>query len=383
MHIAPKPPDEAARLATLHSLDLLDTPPEERFDRLTRLARRLFDVPIALVSLVDENRQWFKSRTGLDAPETSRDVSFCAHALLTNDALVIPDALLDERFHGNPLVTGAPGIRFYAGQPLSAPNGARVDTLCLIDTQPRSLDRDALALLDDLARMTEREIAALHLATTDELTQLTNRRGFEMLARHVPSLCARLDRRAALLFFDLNEFKAVNDRFGHAEGDRALKAFAETLTGALRDSDVIARLGGDEFAVPLSATDAGDADEPVERVARALAARNAADARGYAIRFSAGHVAYDRARHPSVSDLLASADRRMYEHERRGKAARAWAQHPACVPVTRRMAARWPSPRRSAPASGRADASRATSDGRTGPRPGHSDRPRTCRWPAS
>lgn len=322
MHIAPKPPDEAARLTTLHALALLDTPPEERFDRLTRLARRLFDVPIALVSLVDENRQWFKSRTGLDATETSRDVSFCAHALLTNDALVIPDALLDERFHDNPLVTGAPGIRFYAGQPLSAPNGARVGTLCLIDTKPRSLDHDELALLDDLAHVTEREIAALHLATTDELTQLTNRRGFEMLARHVLSLCARLGRRAVLLFFDLNDFKAINDRFGHAEGDRALKAFAETLTGALRDSDVIARLGGDEFVALLSATDAGDADEPVDRVTRALAARNAADARGYAIRFSAGHVAYDPACHHSVSDLLASADRHMYEHKQRGKAAR-------------------------------------------------------------
>ncbi|PCE26504.1 GGDEF domain-containing protein [Burkholderia ubonensis] len=323
MQIAPKPPDEAARLATLHSLDILDTAPEERFDRVTRLARRLFDVPIALVSLVDENRQWFKSRIGLDAAETPRDVSFCAHALLARDALVIPDARLDERFHDNPLVTGTPGIRFYAGQPLRAPNGARIGTLCLIDTQPRSLAPDELSLLEDLAHMTEREIAALHLATTDELTQLTNRRGFETLARHVLTLCARLDRHAALLFFDLNEFKSINDRFGHAEGDRALKAFADTLTGTLRDSDVIARLGGDEFVVLLSATDAADADEAVRRVSRALAARNDADARGYAIRFSTGRVEYDPARHHTVSDLLASADRHMYEDKQRGKAARA------------------------------------------------------------
>ncbi|WP_431822230.1 diguanylate cyclase domain-containing protein [Burkholderia sp. F1] len=323
MQIAPKPPDEAARLATLHSLDILDTPPEERFDRVTRLARRLFDVPIALVSLVDENRQWFKSRIGLDAAETPRDVSFCAHALLARDTLVIPDARLDERFHDNPLVTGTPGIRFYAGQPLRAPNGARIGTLCLIDTRPRSLAPDELSPLEDLAHMTEREIAALHLATTDELTQLTNRRGFETLAGHVLKLCTRLDRAAALLFFDLNEFKSINDRFGHAEGDRALKAFADTLTGALRDSDVIARLGGDEFVVLLSATDETDADEAVRRVSRALAARNDADARGYAIRFSAGRVEYDPARHHTVSDLLASADRHMYEHKQRGKAARA------------------------------------------------------------
>lgn len=118
MQIAPKPVDEAARLETLHSLSILDTPPEERFDRLTRLARRLFDVPIALVSLVDENRQWFKSHPGLDATQTSRDISFCAHALLADETMVIQDARNDDRFHDNPLVTGQPGIRFYAGRRL-------------------------------------------------------------------------------------------------------------------------------------------------------------------------------------------------------------------------------------------------------------------------
>ncbi|MCA7953161.1 sensor domain-containing diguanylate cyclase [Burkholderia seminalis] len=320
MQIAPKPADEAARLDALHSLSILDTPPEERFDRLTRLARRLFDVPIALVSLVDENRQWFKSHAGLGTAQTSRDVSFCAHALLAGDTMVIQDARNDNRFHDNPLVTGAPGIRFYAGRPLAAPNGAAIGTLCLIDTRPRSLEPEELALLGDLAHMTEREIAALHFATTDELTQLTNRRGFEILARHVLSLCDRLGRHAVLLFFDLNGFKAINDRFGHAEGDRALKTFAETLTSALRDSDVIARLGGDEFVVLLSATDPADVVEPVERVTQALALRNATDARGYAIRFSVGHVAYDPARHPGVADLLASADQLMYEDKQRGKA---------------------------------------------------------------
>ncbi|VWB09335.1 GGDEF domain-containing protein [Burkholderia lata] len=321
MQIAPKPADEAARLDTLHSLSILDTPPEERFDRLTRLARRLFDVPIALVSLVDDDRQWFKSHAGLDVTQTSRDVSFCSHALLEGNTMVIQDALNDNRFHDNPLVTGAPGIRFYAGRPLTAPNGAPIGTLCLIDTRPRSLEPDELALLGDLAHMTEREIAALHFATTDELTQLTNRRGFEILARHVLSLCDRLDRHAALLFFDLNDFKSINDRFGHAEGDHALKAFADTLTSALRDSDVIARLGGDEFVVLLSATDPGDVAEPVERVTQALALRNAADARGYDIRFSVGHVDYDPTHHRDVADLLASADQRMYEDKQRSKAA--------------------------------------------------------------
>lgn len=112
------PLDEANRLATLRGLNILDTPPEERFDRLTRLAQQLINVPIAVVSLVDSNRQWFKSCQGLDASETPRNISFCGHAILDNELFVIPDALLDTRFSDNPLVTGAPNIRFYAGQPL-------------------------------------------------------------------------------------------------------------------------------------------------------------------------------------------------------------------------------------------------------------------------
>nr|WP_241021199.1 GGDEF domain-containing protein [Burkholderia sp. Ac-20344] len=131
----------------------------------------------------------------------------------------------------------------------------------------------------------------------------------------------RLDRHAVLLFFNLNAFKSINDRFDHAEGDRALKAFADTLTGTLRDSDVIARLGGDKFVVLLSASDPADLAEPVERVTQALALRNAADARGDEIRFSVGHDDDDFAHHRDVADLLASADQRMYEDKQRGKTA--------------------------------------------------------------
>lgn len=119
-----KPLDEATRLDTLRALNILDTLPEERFDRLTRLAKRLFGVPIALVSLVDEDRQWFKSCQGLHASETSRDISFCGHAILGDDIFLIPNAAADERFHDNPLVTDEPHIRFYAGCPLTVSKGA-------------------------------------------------------------------------------------------------------------------------------------------------------------------------------------------------------------------------------------------------------------------
>lgn len=136
MQIPAKPADEPARLDALRALNILDTSPEERFDRLTRLAKRLFDVPIALVSLVDVDRQWFKSCVGLDASETPRDISFCGHAIVGDEILMIRDTLVDERFHDNPLVTGAPHIRFYAGCPLRVPNGSKIGTLCLIDADP-------------------------------------------------------------------------------------------------------------------------------------------------------------------------------------------------------------------------------------------------------
>ncbi|MDO9199841.1 MAG: GAF domain-containing protein, partial [Hydrogenophaga sp.] len=128
-----RPIDEKLRLQTLQSLHILNTHAEERFDRLTRMAKRIFGVPIALVSLVDANRQWFKSCIGLDASETPRDISFCGHAILGSEVFVIPDTAADPRFSDNPLVTGYPHIRFYAGCPLVAANGQKLGTLCVID----------------------------------------------------------------------------------------------------------------------------------------------------------------------------------------------------------------------------------------------------------
>lgn len=154
----PLPADEERRLAALQALDLLDTDPEERFDRLTRLARDLFDVPIALVSLVDGDRQWFKSRQGLPAAQTPREVSFCGHAILEHDVMVVPDATADPRFADNPLVLGDPEIRFYAGAPLSAEGGEQVGTLCIIDTRARELTDEQVRRLRELADVVQDEM---------------------------------------------------------------------------------------------------------------------------------------------------------------------------------------------------------------------------------
>ena len=152
------PIDESLRLQTIRELLILDTPPEERFDMMTTYASLLFKVAITLISLVDENRQWFKSKCGLDASETPRDISFCGHAILSDDILLINDAIKDSRFADNPLVIGEPKIRFYAGAPLIMANGQRIGTFCLIDRMPRTLDSWEQGHLKDLAKVASQEI---------------------------------------------------------------------------------------------------------------------------------------------------------------------------------------------------------------------------------
>lgn len=155
---APRPADEETRLAALHELEILDTEPEDRFDRYTRIATALFQVPIALVSLVDSNRQWLKSKQGIEVDETPRDAAFCAHAILDNEVFVVRDALRDERFADNPMVTSTPNIRFYAGVPLTLADGSRVGTLCIEDNRPRDLNAQQMQLLRDLGRLVESEL---------------------------------------------------------------------------------------------------------------------------------------------------------------------------------------------------------------------------------
>ena len=310
------PHDEHTRLETLRSLKLLDTSPSERFDRLTRIARRMFGVPISLVSLVDDNRQWFKSRQGLDATETPRDISFCGHAILGDDIFIVPDATKDNRFVDNPLVTDNPNIRFYAGVPLRVSNGSKIGTLCIIDEKPREFSEEDLELLRDLAEMAQQEIAAVQLSNMDELTLISNRRGFVALAQHAIEISKRKKYPTSLVYLDMNKFKQINDNFGHAEGDKALVAFAELIRSNFRDSDVFARLGGDEFAVLLTDTPVGKVEDVLTRFDSAVNNYNQQAQRGYDLCYSVGIAAFDPERHSSVEDLLAEADTLMYQHKK-------------------------------------------------------------------
>jgi GAF domain-containing protein len=158
MIAAPLPHNEKQRLKALRDLVILDTPAEERFDRISAFAAQEFGVPMALVSLVDRDRQWFKSNFGLEARETPRDISFCGHAVTLSEPLVVPDALEDPRFADNPLVTGHPHVRFYAGAGLRLPYGQVVGTLCVMDRRPRDFDRLDIAILCSLRDLVVEEL---------------------------------------------------------------------------------------------------------------------------------------------------------------------------------------------------------------------------------
>ena len=164
-----QPANESERLAQLRAYKVLDTLPDEAFEEITALASEICDTPIALISLIDEDRQWFKSRRGLDAPETSREISFCGHAILENQVMVVEDALKDERFHDNPLVTGKPKIRFYAGAPLTTPTGQNIGTLCVISPQPQNLS--------------DKQIRALSILSHKVISELERQKAFEHISR--------------------------------------------------------------------------------------------------------------------------------------------------------------------------------------------------------
>jgi diguanylate cyclase (GGDEF)-like protein len=313
------PQDEEARLKTLRSLNILDTSSEERFDRLTRMAKRMFNVPIALVSLVDENRQWFKSCIGLTVSETPRDISFCGHAILGEGIFVIPDTTKDERFADNPLVTSEPNIRFYAGCPLRFTDGSKLGTLCIIDQEPRQLSDEDLEALRDLALTAERELAAIQLATLDDLTGILNRRGFKMIGQHSLNLCARQRLPASLVYLDLDKFKPINDTFGHAEGDNVLIEFASQITNVCRESDLVARIGGDEFVSLFINTPKDAANNLIVRLQKSLSEYNQKESRGYDIYFSYGIVEFEPDKHHTIKALLEDGDALMYESKKINK----------------------------------------------------------------
>lgn len=332
---------EFARQRALDGLRLTDSLPEPAYDAVVRIASAVCGVPISLISLIDRDRQWFKARLGLDVQETPRSMAFCDHAIRTPDALLeVPDAALDARFRENPLVTGPPNVRFYAGMPLVDSGGHALGTLCVLDEVPRHLDdaqRDALMALADIVRellesrrksleaeraLVDRELAYRRLEryrshleqqlARDSLTGLLSRAETERRTRALGGGDA--SDAFALAVLDLDHFKRINDEHGHAAGDRALKLVGHAINSHVCAEDIAGRYGGEEFLVVLAR---GDRDEMLSTLDRVRVAIE--DLRlPFELRVSIG-VAFGNRSDDSVESMFERADRALYEAKNKGR----------------------------------------------------------------
>ena len=271
MSTYPVPDNEAERQAALDEQHILDRDSDEDFNRITRLASQMLGVPTALISLVDRQRQWFLSRVGLEASETPRDLAFCAHAICSDEVMVVNDASQDVRFKDNPLVTGNPNIRFYAGVPLQTRSGFNLGTLCVISPQPRQLAGNEHQLLKDLAGMVIQHMESRRNGYLCPLTGLQNRRPFYEAGQREFQRARQNGEPLTLLLFGLDDFHGFCSRFGQQQGDRVLQELARQLQAGLGESAICGRVTEDEFAVLRTGLMGQEAIALAERVRSGLA----------------------------------------------------------------------------------------------------------------
>lgn len=309
MQEAGLPNNEASRVATLKGLGILDTPAEDRFDRYTEITAQAFAMPIALISLVDERRQWFKAAVGIDIDETPREISFCAHAILDDDVFEVRNARADPRFRNNPLVIGPPHIRFYAGAPLKANNGHRLGTLCIIDRVPRELTDEERSKLKYLADMVVAEIDRkidAQAGWSDRVTHAINGLAFfESIAD---------ERDLSVLLFDIDDVLASHSDENAAVSPGAI--FSQLLHDHFPAARSIAHIGDYHFCVALKPDRTFDDVKAINRLC--------SDAKSL-LCFADGHhlltpyvgrILNDPERYASSEDILADAERMFARHER-------------------------------------------------------------------
>lgn len=329
---APRSPRETRRLAAVEKLRLLGTPAEERFDKITRLARRMFNVPLACLDIVGEKLAWLKSVQGFDGIEGLRKDSYCHHTVLDERACIIRDAREDPRVHDSAF---AETWVFYAGVPLRF-DGERIGVLCIGDYAPRDLEPVDVEALHDLAELAERElqIAALSesqisLAQSNEELEMKSR--IDVVTRLwnqnaiVEILGAERNRAAAgsplaVLMADIDYFKKLNDTHGHLAGDEVLRVIAARLRAAVRPQDAVARYGGEEFLIVLPGIDIGGAAEAAERIRTTIAKKPVQfGEHNIAVTCSIGCTAYSSEFPDDVKPLIERAHRALYRAKLSGR----------------------------------------------------------------
>lgn len=325
------------KLANLHSLDPFYTPLEERFERITRLARRALNVPIAAITVVQGDRQWFKSVSGWQVTELPMEKSLCAEVIREGKQKIVPDTLNDLNQMSNPLVCQKPKIRFYAGYPIRDSERRTIGTFCVMDIKPREPDPNFAITLTDLGDMAQRELFTVELSNAqsalvaklgearrqamfDPLTRLWNRRGATDLLNAAIKEAVKYNHSIGVCIADIDNFKQVNDQFGHQVGDQVLRRVASSIVASVRPQDIVCRYGGEEFLVIVHDVD--------EKGCLAIGERICDGMRNLTINTRTGSVPATisvgiavRGRGDPISSerLIAMADEALYKSKRDGR----------------------------------------------------------------
>ncbi|MCE6949901.1 sensor domain-containing diguanylate cyclase [Cereibacter sphaeroides] len=309
---------ELQRIAALRQYQILDTLPDKEFDMITQTVKHVFDVPMVAISFVDTHRQWFKSEIGMGVCETDRAGSFCTHTIEGPDPMAIPDALEDPHFRSSPLVSGPPRIRAYLGAPLASPEGCNLGAICVMDHVPRQFSRRDRDVLAHFANLIMERLELRRAVAEDVLTGACTRRAFEERFAAAMRQHQRSGSDLTLALFDIDDFKAFNDSYGHPAGDRVLRSVGRCTRSTIRRSDIFGRVGGDEFAIVLPDTSLAEAEELLRRLRKRFAAIRLAEAPDVVVTASFGLAG---ALDPEVSprSLMKITDKALYAAKASGK----------------------------------------------------------------
>lgn len=325
------------KLAQLPESTYFCTPIEERFERLTRLARRALNVPVAAITFLSEEKQWFKSVAGWAVSELPNEQSFCPITLAAGELTVFEDAAQEPAVSHHPLVLTGPQFRFYAGLPIIDENEVLCGTFCVFDQKPRQLSALDKATLEDLAALTQREIVGEHMRSVhhaltaklgiarresmmDPLTRLWNRRGASVLIKAALDAAREQKSSVGIAILDLDNFKHINDNYGHQTGDEVLRKTALRLIQSIRSNDSVCRIGGDEFLLLMKDCDEETAKLTTERIRQSVVVSPVPTRQGdITISTSVGYAVRSGAEQTTVDDLIERADQALLQSKSLGR----------------------------------------------------------------